>query len=76
MAATRPQLGDLVIRYRHSVVTVFVVSIWGASLRISSATYSEALKLARRTAEPMHADVWYTDDGDTFNFVQSYRKVV
>jgi hypothetical protein len=76
MAATCPQIGDLVIRYPHRAVTVFIVSVCGASQRITSATYSEALTLARRVAKPMHADVWYTHDGDNFTFVQSYRQPV
>ena len=76
MAATRPQTGDVVVRYKHRTEAFFVLNIWGSPQETTCTTYNEALSLAKRTADPSNADVWYTDDGLKFNLVLSNRQVV
>jgi hypothetical protein len=75
MAATRPQTGDVVVRYKHRTEAFFVLNIWGSPQETTCITYNEALTLAKRTADPSHSDVWYTDDGLKFNLVLSNREV-
>jgi hypothetical protein len=76
MAATRPQTGDVVVRYKHRTEAFFVLNIWGSPQETTCSTYNEALSLAKRTADPNSSDVWYTDDGLKFNLVLSNRQVV
>ena len=76
MAATRPQTGDVVVRYKQRNEAFFVLHIWGSSQETTCTTYNEALTLAKRTADPNHSDVWYTDDGLKFNLVLSNREIV
>ncbi|HUK33821.1 MAG TPA: hypothetical protein VLV86_07930 [Vicinamibacterales bacterium] len=77
MADTRPQTGDLVVRYRHRAEAFFVLNIWGGggSQETTCTTYREALSLAKRAAEPSNSAVWYTDDGLKFSLLLSFREI-
>jgi hypothetical protein len=75
MADTRPQAGDLVVRYRHRAEAFFVLNIWGGgSHETTCTTYHEALNLAKRAAQPSNSDVWYTDDGLKFSLLLRFRE--
>jgi len=75
MAATRPQDGDLVVRPEQGPHDhpVFVLTPLGARWETTCPTYAEAVHMAERTARVYKSDIWFTQDGVTFDLVSSHR---
>lgn len=73
MADIRPRNGDVVVRHARHSATSFTLRVRGSSREIVCPTCADTLALAKRTAEPNHSAVWFTDDETRFDLLLRFR---
>jgi len=73
MAGSRPQKGDVVVRERRRDDVMFALTVWGSSGEMTCVRFLDVLTMAKRTAEPNNAAIWFTDDDVRFNLLCTFR---
>jgi hypothetical protein len=68
---TGPQTGDIIVERQHSSAATYVVRIFEGTSQLLYQKREEAIRSAKGFAAAQGVSAWYSDDGKTYQRIDS-----